>query len=81
MKTSVLGLTALGLTVLGLALAISALFTVPAAARGGSAGYPGTVGPSYPYPSYCEHCGAWWVAAPPPSRVVVRHYKPRTRAY
>ena len=63
MKTSVLGLT----------LVISALLTVPAAARGGSAGYPGTVGPSYPYPSYCAHCGAWWVVTPPPpSRAVVR---------
>jgi hypothetical protein len=73
MKTSVLGLTVLGLT-----LAISALFTVPAAARGGSAGYPGTVGPSYPYPSYCAHCGAWWVVTPPPpSRPVVRRYRAR----
>jgi hypothetical protein len=68
MKTSMLGLT----------LVISALFTVPAAARGG---WPPMVGPSYPYPSYCEQCGAWWVAAPPPpARPVVRHYKPRPRA-
>ncbi len=68
MKTSVLGLT----------LVISALMTVPAAARGGSAGYPGTVGPSYPYPSYCAHCGAWWVATPPPAyRPVVRRYLAR----
>jgi hypothetical protein len=67
-------------SVLGLALVMSALLTVPAAARGGSAGWPGTVGPSYPYPSYCEQCGAWWVAAPPPpARPIVRHYKPRPR--
>ena len=52
---------------------------MPAAARGGSAGWPGTVGPSYPYPSYCAHCGAWWVTAAPPARPVVRHYKPRPR--
>ena len=73
MKTSVLGLTVLGLT-----LAISALFTVPAAARGGSAGWPGTVGPSYPSPSYCAHCGAWWVVTPPPPpRPVVRPHRAR----
>jgi hypothetical protein len=63
--------------VLGLTLAMSVLSTVPAGARGG---WPPMVGPSYPYPSYCEHCGAWWVTAPPPARPVVRHYKPRPRA-
>jgi hypothetical protein len=67
-------------SVLGLALAMSVLFTVSASARGGSAGWPGTVGPSYPYPSYCEQCGAWWVTTPPPARPVVRHAKPRPRA-
>jgi hypothetical protein len=76
MKTSVLGLA----LVMSVVSAMSVVSTVPAAARGGSAGWPGTVGPSYPYPSYCEICGAPWVAAPPPSRVVVRHYKPRPRA-
>jgi hypothetical protein len=63
-------------SVLGLALAMSVLFTVPALARGG---WPPMVGPSYPYPSYCEQCGAWWVTAPAPARPVVRHYKPRPR--
>ena len=43
MKTSVLGFTL---------IAISALFTVPAAARGG---WPPMVGPSYPYPSYVRN--------------------------
>jgi hypothetical protein len=64
--------------VLGLTLAISAFLTVPAAARGGSAGWPGTVGPSYPYPSYCAQCGAWWVVTPPPPpRPVVRRHRAR----
>jgi hypothetical protein len=63
-------------SVLGLALVISALMTVSANARGG---WPPMVGPSYPYPSYCEQCGAWWVTAPP-ARPVVRHAKPRPRA-
>jgi hypothetical protein len=74
MKPSVLGL-ALAMSV----VSMSVVSTVPAAARGGSAGWPGTVGPSYPYPSYCEQCGAWWVTAAPPARPVVRHYKPRPR--
>jgi hypothetical protein len=75
MKTSVLGL-ALAMSVASM---MSVVSIVPAAARGGSAGWPGTVGPSYPYPSYCEQCGAWWVTAAPPGRPVVRHYKPRPR--
>ena len=66
MKTSVLGLT----------LVISVLFTVPAWARGG---WPPMVGPSYPYPSYCEQCGFGWYAAPPP-RPVVRYRKHRAKA-
>ena len=75
MKTSVLGL-ALAMSVVSVTSVVS---TVPATARGGSAGWPGTVGPSYPYPSYCANCGAWWVTAAPPARPVVRHYKPRPR--
>jgi hypothetical protein len=73
MKTFVPGLT-LAITV----LATSALFTLPAAARG-AGGWPGMVGPSYPYPSYCEQCGFGWYAAPPP-RPVVRYRKRRTGA-
>jgi hypothetical protein len=65
MKTSVLGLT----------LVISALLIVPAGARGG---WPPMVGPSYPYPSYCAQCGAWWVVTPPPPpRPVVRPHRAR----
>jgi hypothetical protein len=67
MKTSVLGLT----------LAISVLLTVPAGARGG---WPPMVGPAYPYPTYCEQCGPWFVAAPPPARPVVRPRRERRRA-
>jgi hypothetical protein len=58
------------MSVLGLALAIGVTFTVPAGAAGGGGGWPPMIGPSYPYPSYCAHCGAWWVAAPPPRPVV-----------
>jgi hypothetical protein len=68
MKTAMLNFT----------LVITALFTVPAAARGG---WPPMVGPSHPYPSYCEQCGAWWVIAPLPARAVVQNYKPRPRVH
>jgi hypothetical protein len=62
-------------SVLGLTLAISVLFTVPAGARGGG-GFP-VMGPSYPYPSYCEQCFGGW-QTPPPPRVIVRHPRHRT---
>jgi hypothetical protein len=61
--------------VLGLTLAISALFTIPADAAGGG-GYPPMVGPSQPYPSYCQYCGAMWQTTPAP---VVRYRKPPRR--
>ena len=44
---------------LGLTLAISVLFTVPASAAGGG-GWPPMVGPSQPYPSYCQYCLPIW---------------------
>jgi len=62
-------------SVLGSTLAIGTLPTVPAAARSGG-GYPGILGPSYPYPSYCEQC-AWRPVQPQP-RVIVRHPRHRT---
>jgi hypothetical protein len=60
-------------SVLGSTLAISILLIVPAGARGGGGGFPPMVGPSYPFPSYCEQCSLGWWQAPPPARVVVRH--------
>jgi hypothetical protein len=62
-------------SVLGLTLAISVLFTAPAGARSGG-GFP-LMGPSYPYPSYCQQCYGGW-QAPPPPRVIVRHPRHRT---
>jgi hypothetical protein len=64
-------------SVLGSTLAISILLTVPAGARGGG-GFPPMVGPSYPFPSYCEQCFPGWQA--PPARVVVRHKRRHTSA-
>jgi hypothetical protein len=60
--------------VLGSTLAISVLLTVPAGARGG---YP-IIGPSYPYPSYCQQCVVGWQASPQP-RVIVRRHRERHR--
>jgi hypothetical protein len=64
-------------SVLGSSLAIGILLTVPAGARSGG-GYPPMVGPSYPYPSYCQQCGGWPVE--PQTRVVVRRPRHRTGA-
>jgi hypothetical protein len=66
-------------SVLGSALAISILLTVPAGARGGGGGFPPMVGPSYPFPSYCEQCFLGR-QAPPPARFVVRHKRHHTGA-
>lgn len=62
MKTFVLGLTL---------AAFGALFTVPAGAAGGG-GWPPMVGPTNPYPSYCQYCGLLQPAPP----VIVRYRKP-----
>ncbi len=60
--------------ILGVTLAISVLFTVPASAAGGG-GWPPMVGPSQPYPTYCQYCGLWQPAPP----AVVRYRKPPRR--
>jgi hypothetical protein len=66
------------ISVLGSTLGISALLTVPAAAAGGGS-FPPMVGPSYPFPSYCEQCLPIW-QVPPQPRVVVRHKRRHTSA-
>jgi hypothetical protein len=63
-------------SVLGSTLTISVLLTVPAGARSGG-GFP-LMGPSYPYPSYCQQC-AWWPVEPQ-RRVIVRQPRHRTGA-
>lgn len=77
MKTSVAPTLA---AVLGATLVIGGLFTVPAAARSGG-GFPSQIGPSYPFPSYCEQCFGSWQAqpVPPAPRPAVHHHKEHQR--